>query len=92
MKRDHNGLSIVEKGYFSRQFFILSRTKIPIFINSLLMVGGMLIGAEGASLSAGVPGSLLCALAPAGSPLPRTPAGVFAPSAPINRPIEQPIY
>jgi hypothetical protein len=65
MKRDHNGLSIVEKGYFSRQFFILSRTKIPIFINSLLMVGGMLIGAEGTSLSAGVPGSLLCALAPA---------------------------
>ena len=49
------------------------------------MLMGLLISAPGASLSAGVPGSLLGALAPAGSPLPRTPAGVFAPSAPINR-------
>jgi inner membrane protein len=44
----------------------------------------MLICAPGASLSAGVPGSLLGAKAPVGSPQPRTPAGVFAPSAPIN--------
>jgi hypothetical protein len=43
-----------------------------------------LIGAPGTSLSAGVPGSLLGAEAPVGSPQPRTPAGVFVPSAPIN--------
>jgi hypothetical protein len=35
-------------------------------------------------LSAGVPGSLLGAKAPVGSPQPRTPAGVKVPSAPIN--------
>jgi hypothetical protein len=38
----------------------------------------MLISAPGGKRFAGVPGSLLGALAPAGSPLPRTPAGVFA--------------
>jgi hypothetical protein len=43
-----------------------------------------LISVPGASLSAGVPGSLLIAFGAAGSPQPRTPAGVFAPSAPIN--------
>jgi hypothetical protein len=44
-----------------------------------------LIFIPSASLSAGVPVSLLRAKAPAGSPLTRTPAGVFAPGTKINR-------
>jgi hypothetical protein len=45
----------------------------------------LLISAPGTSLSAGGSGSLLVAEATAGSPLSRPPAGVFVPSAEINR-------
>jgi hypothetical protein len=55
------------------------------FVCRLCSNGILLICAPGASLSAGGPGSLLGTKVPAGSPLPLTPAGVFAPSAPINR-------
>jgi hypothetical protein len=47
-------LQIVEKGIFLGNFYFC-------------MPKGLLISAEGASLSAGVPGSLLGAKAPAGS-------------------------
>jgi hypothetical protein len=56
-----------------------------VFVKETNKGCSVLIEAEGASLSAGVPGSLLGAFAPPGSPLPRTPAGVFAPSAPIKK-------
>jgi hypothetical protein len=46
----------------------------------MLLPNGLLISAPGASLSAGVPGSLLGAALLRGLPLPRTPAGVCAPS------------
>ena len=44
----------------------------------------MLNSAPGGLLSAGVPGSLLDAEASAGSPQPRTPAGVFAAFRSLN--------
>jgi hypothetical protein len=68
----------------SRKGIFLGNFLFSAFNYSLYLLMGLLISALGTSLSAGVPGSLLGAEAPAGSPLPRTPAGVCVPSAQIN--------
>ncbi|MBU8915478.1 hypothetical protein BGM25_05370, partial [Bacillus sp. FJAT-29953] len=61
---------IVEKVYFSRQFFILSESEIH-FYEKLSLLMGLLISAPGASLSAGGSGGLLGAFRACGvSPVP----------------------
>jgi hypothetical protein len=62
-------------------YYIRKRANISTSLKKFFAV----IGAEVTSLSAGGSGSLLDAKAPAGSPLSRPPAGVFVPSAQINR-------
>jgi hypothetical protein len=77
------GWSLSAITYKKESIFDLMASKLILYILAFQI--GLLIGAPCTSLSAGGTGSLLVAKAPAGSPLPRTPAGVFVPSAPINR-------
>jgi hypothetical protein len=72
------------KGIFLGNFLFYLNL-IQVFIKMFLPIG-LLISAPGASLSAGVPGSLLGAALLWGLPLPRTPAGVCAPVAERNGP------
>ncbi|MGF6951349.1 hypothetical protein QF028_003854 [Neobacillus sp. B4I6] len=68
----------------SRKGIFLGNFLFSAFNYSLYLLMGLLISALGTSLSAGGRGAS-SALAPAGSPQPRPPAGVCVPSAEINR-------
>jgi len=48
---------IIEKGYISRQFFNLFIPKLPILINSLSLLTGLLISAPGTRFPRGGPGA-----------------------------------
>jgi len=74
--------------YFSRQFFILSKSKYQIYSLSLRM--GRLISAPGTRFPRGGPGASSAMNAPAGSPVTSLSRRSRVPSAPINREAMQP--